>query len=351
MRILIKFFGLVLVALVISEFAARKLIPEYSDRSGIAIRDVREPLHHPFYGLPEQASWDGFRIAVLGNTPTFGMTPQEESFPTQMGYLFRTGYGLDAPLNVQALNLGMPGYSPTLSTFLLKEIQSSIKPHLVLLALDDFDPHEDSVYAPVAVTDDSGLAQSVLPGLPGVPETLIPAARNLKLLRFAYGFAASNFSVLGAYEKKLPDSVFTDKHNRLGHYQKEQWQAWEPAYARTLSFVDALHKHLRKDGIPLAVVNYPYPPLVTTSCCQEWRKGVSLEGSQIYSSPFHARVKAFAEERHIPYYDLTERLKTVESTSEIFREEDGIFTTFGNLVFARQLVRFLAPYVDPTKRL
>ena len=101
------------------------------------------------------------------------------------------------PRVVQTFNLGMVSYSPSIYGVVLRDYAPLLKPDILVLSLDDSDPQDDLLYSHLVKTDDRGLPESVYPGLPGVPDLLIPVAKQIKLVRLASGIFRESQTSLG----------------------------------------------------------------------------------------------------------------------------------------------------------
>jgi hypothetical protein len=120
----------------------------------------------------------------LGDSFTWGSCDAKDTFPRLVQTYFRDGTVPGVPpRNVQVFNLGTVSYSPSIYGILVKEYVPQIKPHLVVIAVDDSDPQDDLLYARTMIKDAQGLPESVRPYLEGVPEFLLPLAYRVKLIR------------------------------------------------------------------------------------------------------------------------------------------------------------------------
>ncbi len=162
-----------------------------------------------------------------------------------------------------------------------------IKPHLVVIAVDDSDPQDDLLYARTMIRDAQGLPVAVRPYLEGVPEFLLPLAYRVKLIRITCSVL---YQRLGKYFKSA-EQVTSDQllafENRYAHYRPEEAPKWENAFAKTEELLLAIQRYVRSQGSQTAILNYPYAPAVTRSYCLEWRKQFNLGADQIYEPAFH----------------------------------------------------------------
>ena len=111
----------------------------------------------------------------------------------------------------------------------------------------------------------------------------------------------------------------------------------------------AIQRYVRSQGSQIAILNYPYAPAVTRSYCLEWRKQFNLGADQIYEPVFHAYQRRFAEANAIPYYDFTPFMRAMPDVKGMYWEENGHFTGKANALFAREIVRFIAPLLPAEK--
>jgi hypothetical protein len=342
------------VALVMAEFICRAFVSEVSDTLIVQLRTADEKFHHPLARPVDPPDPAAFRILFLGDSFTFtwGTCPPEYSFPALVQTLFREGKGPNGPRHVQSINLGTPSYSPSVYGVLLREFLPRLKPHLVVIAVDDSDPQDDYWYRKSLVVDSDGLPVSVYPHLAGVPTWLSPAARKVKLIRVVLGRLypairdALNERGWGGEDEDEDEHAFAHRDNRYAHFRTEVSPSWQPRFDRTLGLLDAELSYCAKNGVPVALVNYPYAPAVTTRYALEWRKGFNLDADELYDPVFHALQRDLAASRGVPYYDFTDYLRRLPDLEGIYNEDDGHYSSLGNTHFAKELVRFLAPLVD-----
>src|SRR5262249_22649925 len=180
------------VAFAFAEFIDRVFLPEASDTIVIPIGSINQKYHHPPSWPPIPPPMpDAVRIVFVGDSFTWGMGVTDRgsnAFPPLVGRYFREGSveGV-APRTVQTFNLGARSYSPSIYGVVLRDYAPILKPHIVVLALDDSDPQDDLLYKNSLKTDDRGLPLAVYPGLPGVPDSLLPVAKRIKLVRHVSG--------------------------------------------------------------------------------------------------------------------------------------------------------------------
>jgi hypothetical protein len=210
-----------------------------------------------------------------------------------------------------------------------------ITPDLVVIAVDDGDPQDDCWYRTMVVRDSDGLPTSVYPALDGI----VPAsvARHVKLFRVAFALAAT-----GGRTRPLTFDQFSSPSERLAHYDPAKAEAWGPRFDRSIELIDAMVRYCRRHGIPVAIVNYPYAPAVTTRHCLAWRTQFGLGASTLYEPRFHAVQAEYARAHGVPYYDFTADLRAQADLDGVYNEDDGHFTALGNMLFARELVTFIA---------
>jgi hypothetical protein len=226
----------------------------------------------------------------------------------------------------------------------LRDYAPILKPHIVVLALDDSDPQDDLLYKDSLKTDDRGLPLAVYPGLPGVPDFLLPVAKRIKLVRH----------VSGLYEKAIKRieqnrDMRMLLENRFGHYRPGPGSEveWNEAFDHSLGLVDAFHRYCMDHEIKLVIINYPYAPAVITDYVGKWvGKRFKFERGVVLEPTFHKAASDFASARKIPYYDFTPYLRSLSDHEGIFNDEDGHYAEKGYELLARELVRVLVPIVD-----
>jgi|SRR5271157_991257 len=338
------------LALAFAECIDRIFLPEVSDTIIVPIKSIEEKYHHPprFPPIPSLVP-GAVRIVFIGDSFTFGLGVDDRStkaFPPLVGRFFSEGLveGV-ARRAVQTFNLGTPSYSPSIYGVVLRDFAPTLKPDIVVLGLDDSDPQDDLLYSHLLKTDDQGLPLSVYPGLPGVPDFLIPVAKRIKLVRH----------VSGVYENmvnriKRKADITMRIENRYGHYRPGPGseKQWAEAFERTLRLVDAFHSYCVEHEIKLAIINYPYAPAVTTTQYRGTWPGQRFYFTRgvILDPTFHKAVREFASARDIPYYDFTPYLRRLPDLEGIYKDDDVHYAERGYELLARELVGFLRPIVD-----
>ena len=343
-----------LASLTLAELYCEFYLPERSDTFIVNLLNYRQKYHHDLkLKEPLRAPRaDAFRVMFLGDSFTWGPASPEDSFPHRVEEMFQKGSVPGVPkLDVQSFNLGMVSYSPSIYGVVLRDYAPELKPHLVVLSVDDSDPQDDLVYSPMVVRDGDGLPLSVYPAAPGVPRWLLPIAKRIKLVRLA--LAELHRRRIRAERRKrdpLDRGLMT---NRYSHYVPEQAGAWEPEFSRSMELIDAIVRYCRRHEIQIAIINYPYLPAVTRLHGREWRKLFGLDGDRIYDPVWHRVQRQYAESKRVPYYDFTNYLRGLNDHEGIYREGDGHFTAAGDRMLAEELVRFIwtirRPPSDPAK--
>ncbi|MGE3819427.1 MAG: hypothetical protein AB7I30_08330 [Isosphaeraceae bacterium] len=337
------------VCLSLAEGFARVFLPEVSDSFVVQTESLDAKYHHkPLWGVLPEPDPEAYRIAFLGDSFTHGypIKDRDEAFPAVVGRLLneRT-IGRVGVRRVQSYNLGTPSYSPSIYGVALREITPALRPHLVVVGLDDSDPQDDLLYQPLLVADPEGLPVSVHPGLPGVPGWLKPLARRIKLVRLSFGLGDKVYRRFVVQEPR----ALKRWENRLGHYRPGPGTdaEWARVFEHTLSLVAAMKAHCDDRGITFCVVNYPYPPAVSTTAVVAWRKNFHFGKDRLYEPSFHVAVRAFCERRAIPYHDFTPIMRSLPDHKDLFlSDDDPHYSPRGHAALARSLVPFLSPLVD-----
>jgi hypothetical protein len=283
----------------------------------------------------------------IGDSFTWGtgvQYPSTHAFPPLVGKFFNEESGDRAGRTVQTFNLGTPSYSPSIYGVVLRDFAPTLKPDIVVLALDDSDPQDDLVYSHLVKTDQHGLPLSVYPGLPGVPASLVPIAKHVKLVRHVSG-------LWNRYTKKVGRDTDLRRlgPNRYGHYRPgiRSEEQWREAFERSLALVDAFSLYCTDHRIKLAIINYPYAPAVTTHYTSTWTGDkFNFTPGLVLDPTFHRAVADFASARKIPYYDFTPYLRSLPEHTGIYNDKNGHYAERGYELLARELVRFLTPFVD-----
>ncbi len=337
------------VSLCAAEWLSRRFLPEVNDSHVIRVRDVLEIRHHPLVlrePLPEPDP-SAVRIAFLGDSFTWGVCGPEETFPRLVQAYFRNGSVAGVPpRNVQVFNLGNVSYSPGIYGILAKEYLPKLKPHLVVIAVDDSDPQDDLLYGRTMVRDGQGLAVSVRPYLEGVPEWLEPLAYRVKLVRLTCSVLQQRVWSRLLTPDEISQRELLSFANRYEHYRPEAVDKWRPAFETTADLLLALDRYIRSQGSLAVILNYPYAPLVTRDYCLQWRKQFKLGADTLYDPAFHEFLRGFARAHEIPYYDFTPAMKGMPDLAGMFWEENGHYSGKANAAFAREIVRFIDPLMQ-----
>ena len=148
-KIALALFSLSLT-LAFAECVDRIFVPATSDTLIIPIESINERFHHRFKERPIPSPLPGaVRIAFIGDSFTRGIgvkDPDTKAFPALVGRFFGEGSVKgDGRPEVQTFNLGAPSYSPSIYGVVLREFTPKLNPHIVVLGLDDSDPHDDLI--------------------------------------------------------------------------------------------------------------------------------------------------------------------------------------------------------------
>ena len=339
------------VAFGAAELASRALLPEVSDTFIVELDTVTNRFHHGVFPALEPPRDEAYRILFLGDSFTLGLGIPDrnaDAFPAVTGRMFRSGSvdGLPAR-DVQAFNLGMFSYSPSIYGAVLNRYAPLLRPHLVVIAVDDSDPQDDYMYASMVEDDADGLPMSVYPKLPGVPSLLIPVARLSKFVRLSL-FQSHKFwhDVVLRRWRSEEDRYLGDIYFRYSHFKREDLHRWGSAFKRTLSVLDAMVRYCRRNQMDVLLVNYPYSAVVSGEINTRWRTRFDLDPHRTYEPVFHRLQRNFAMRRRIGYYDLTYYVRQLPSLDG-FYVEDGHFSEVGHQHLARELVRVIEQEFHP----
>jgi len=154
-----------LASLILAELFCEFYLPERSDTFIVNLLNYRQKYHHDLK-LKETLHApraEAFRVMFLGDSFTWGPASPEDSFPHQVEEMFQKGTVLGVPkLDVQSFNLGMASYSPSIYGVVLRDYAPELKPHLVVVSVDDSDLQDDLVYSAMVVRD--GASSEAHPG-------------------------------------------------------------------------------------------------------------------------------------------------------------------------------------------
>lgn len=344
----ILFLTSLVFSLFVAETFARYFLPEASTNFIAELDGVSYPFHHGRFAPIEVPRDDAYRILFLGDSFTFGLGLADRSndaFPMLTGKYLREGHGDRPYRNVQVFNQAMFSYSPTIHSAVLRHYQPTVRPQLVVLAIDDSDPQDDYVYARETIErDSSGMPTAVYPGIEGTPHCLTSIARQSKLVRL---FFFSMFQIrrrINEENKSDDDRYIGDFPYRYAHFKDEEAPRWLGAFARTMSYVDMIVHFCKSRDIQVVLVSYPYEPAVTDTYASFWIDRFHFPGKGMVNPQFHILQKEYAKKEGIPYYDFTDRVRRLPDLEGFFTE-DGHYTEKGSRMFAEELAAFLYPMI------
>lgn len=337
-------------SLLFAELITRLFLPEVSDSFIIELQEVTNKFHHgrPSVSAPPRA--DAFRIMVLGDSFTagWGVADREnDSYPAQMERkLAKDGCG------TQVFNLGVSSYSPSTYGVVLDSFAPAIKPHLVVIAVDDGDFQDDYMLRDTLVLNEQGLPIAAYPKLYGVPQGLVGIARTSKFLRLACYVTYQHLHRTFESWRTEEDRYFGDIFYRFDHFKREEVDRWKPAVQHTFELLRAIIRYCKSRGIQVLLVNYPYAAMVTTEYGREPDSQFSLDRHTIYHPSLHALQAELAGELGISYYDLTPFVRGLADLNGFFAGGNDLhYGVHGYRLFAEQLAgvieeRFLGSRCD-----
>jgi hypothetical protein len=271
----------------------------------------------------EARAADMFRIAVLGDSFTFGLYVSDlEIWTARLAHHLKfDGERAPGGRRWEIQNFASVSYSPLIYWQLYRYKVKKYKPDLLLIAMDNSDLQDDYYYEKDAIFDERGdlkafhdVHYSFFMGQVrtiGTPQERVEAIQR-KLAspreRF-YGWAKSRLQT-GAHVRDFvdrnrfrPGDIDSD---RLGHLR--EGVDWSAHWERTSKYLEKVIKLARADGVKVAILYYPYPHQVNG---MDWsgRKSMGFKLGRTYDTPMREWLKSFAHSRDISFFDATQAFR------------------------------------------
>lgn len=269
------------------------------------------------------------RIAFIGDSFTYGFTDHDQTIPFHLDRKLRDAYP-DA--DIEVLNFGFVSFSPIIETVVYRHLIEPLKPDVVIMLYDTFDPQDDVLYAKSATFDDTGMAISV-----AGEEFLKVGIRRSALVRFIQ-FA---WEVIKNDWHYLPlEQRFESRVSYLAEPER-----FPEVIDYSFSTIERLARLVERNNSRFLLYHYPPPHVLQDiSEFRNWLGtwGIGPDWQQPESSPFAPLVDAFCLERTITCYNFAPKVREMEeslkphgSMLKIYNNRDGHFTGWANARFAR----------------
>ncbi len=279
-------------------------------------RGMRGPSDYQY-----EKSKDVFRIAVLGDSFTFGMGVDGNL--TSSVILEKLLNSSDAK-KYQVLNFGVCSYSPLLEYIYLTQEAIKYKPDLVVLMLDESDLQDDYFYEPHIVRDSGGNIVGcnimVRNGRPDMWEWCLKHSRLLYILdqkmfeslRKIKAIGFGNYIMNKMKKKRNKQEIILNKDidnirfdkfimYREGKNKDVVMRHW----SRTAKYIRMIKDYLDRYGIKMVLVVYPYGNQVSESQWAEGRAYWAFERNKVFdpTEGFNT-ISEFAKENDIDFINL-----------------------------------------------
>jgi len=283
------------------------------------------------------------RLVFLGDSFTYGFTLPEQTVPYHLESLLKSRF---PGMKFEVLNFGFVSYSPLIEEVVYRELVSPLKPDLVILLYDTFDPQDDVLYAKSATFDDRGVPLAV-----AGEDFLKVGLRRSALVRFV----ETSIEIIRNGWNLLPvEQRFESRIKYLTEPQTFQWVIDD-----SFKIVGRLGGQVQADGARFLLFQYPPPHLLQDlSEFKEFLAGWGVDHAHWIppkSSAFAPMVLNFCAQAKLSCYDFGPKVRQMEedlgpkgSRQDIYNNRDGHFTGKANAVFARFILEKLQETGFPT---
>jgi lysophospholipase L1-like esterase len=294
-----------------------------------------------------------FRIAVLGDSFTFGMGVGDEELFTRL-----LEERLNAPRGrrYEVYNFGVASYSPLLEYIYLKNEVVKYRPDLVILMFDMTDVQDDYLYEPHIVHDkDGGIAGCDPLRFRCYPDIWEISKRHSRLLSILdqklfqslvkiKTIGLKNYVLNKFRGRRNKTEILTNKDIdnirfdrflmcRDGKNEDVVSRHW----ARTAGYVRMIKEYLDERGIPFILVLYPYGHQAGPD---EWAKGRvywGFEAGKVYDPKERFKIiEDFAAGSNIELINLYEGMARA-GRKPLYFASDGHWTAAGHEAVAEAL--------------
>ncbi|MFT5444386.1 MAG: hypothetical protein ACI8W3_003441 [Myxococcota bacterium] len=296
----------------------------------------------------------GTRIAILGDSFTFGFgVQQENSMPTNLEAQLRDALGRT---DLAVLNAGIVSYAPLLEKLLYGNVVATYKPQLVMLMLDPTDIGDDFKYGQEAV-DEAG--RTVFPRAgpecgedgvatyhgavaeilkPVLSPLLVPLTYPLNVIGPRIGIARGKNCDYNYYDFNL-DINGTIETNRYFHYR-------HPLEA-TREYFDASFAHIRETAAAVRRNGAEFV-LIVSPRFHHWNAKESPNNwehedyslSEAYQYEYFRYFEQARETVDFPIFDLLPAFQATDDFPLVF-SDDPHWNPRGNAFAAKVLTEYL----------
>ena len=308
-------------------------------------RGMRGPTDYQYDKGP-----DVFRIAVLGDSFTFGMgVAAEETMCARLEDLLNAPVGQE----YEVLNFGLPSYSPLLEYIYLTHEVVKHKPDLVVLMLDESDVQDDFFYEPHIVRDRDGEITGCDPmvrnGHPDIWEWCLEHSRLLYILdqklfeslRKIRAIGVTNYMTNRIKKKRNKQDIVLNKDIDSIRFDKfimfrecKNKDVVMRHWSRTANYIKMIKDYLDRQWIKMVLVVYPYGHQVSESQWAEGRAYWAFERNRVYdpSAGFNM-IADFAGQNSIDFINLYDAFRQ-HKDEPLFFNIDGHWTARAHRVAA-----------------
>jgi hypothetical protein len=275
------------------------------------------------------------RIAFIGDSFTYGFTPHDQTIPYHLKQKLSIAYpGRD----IEVLNFGFVSYSPIIESVVYRRLVAPLKPDLVIMLYDTFDPQDDVLYAKSATFDENGMPTAVAGE--AFLQTGLRKSALVRFLQFAWEVVKNDWHYLPEEQR------FESRLNYLADPTR-----YQGVLDFSFATIDRLAKTIEASGSRFVLFQYPPPHVLQDlSEFRQWLLGwgVGLDWKQPDKSPFTPLVLDFCKRNDLRCFDFGPGVRAMEnslkpkgSMLKIYNNKDGHFTGWANDKFADFILQSL----------
>ena len=276
------------------------------------------------------------RVLIVGDSFAWGYgVEREETFSERLeARLAAEGKRVDV------VNAGVISYSPILEWLYLREKGLALDPDLVIVAVDMSDLQDDLVYEAAAVYEGSeivGIRPQIADRGP-----LIRFFKSLRLVRRLRSLADGLYARYRSGEEDSSDAARDLRTNRFA-LTRDDIAPEEAAkhWSRTAGYLEKIQRLLRREGVPMLLMTYPYGHQVSGD---EWALGrhhYGFAADRTYGDHPERFLRRFAETNEIPFLGLFEAFRQ-SGEFPLYFPRDGHLTVAGHRLVAAELGKALS---------
>jgi len=294
-----------------------------------------------------------FRIAVLGDSFTFGVGVKEDETASYLLEKLLNGSGSG---RYEVYNFGVNSYSPILEYIYLTKEAVRYDPDTVILMLDICDPQDDYLYEPHIVYGERGDILGCDPmrvnGKPDIEalcmkysrlfyildQKLFQSFRKIKTIGFRR-YISNKFNGIRNKQEILLnrdiDNIYFDRFLmfREGKDRNIVMRHWE----RTAKYIVMIKGYLDERRIKFLLVTYPYGHQVGEGQWAKGRRYWGFEDNRVYDpKDGFAIIKGFAERNGIDLLNLYDAMAK-NRKEKLYFNNDGHWTQKGQETAAKTI--------------